>query len=85
MCRCPKNQLKTLFRVQWKYENEMRLIVYNSNRKEPHYQIKLDEASYVEAIFFGLRCSKIDIDGIKAIFARNGGEQPKFSRCIMSR
>lgn len=62
----------------WKYEKEMRLIVYNRKREEPYYQIKLDEASYVEAIFFGLRCSKSDIDGVKAIFARNGGEQPKF-------
>lgn len=62
----------------WSYEKEMRLIVYNPNKDEPYYQIKLDNASAVEAIFFGFRCSKSDKDGIKAIFANRGGEMPKF-------
>lgn len=62
----------------WSYENEMRLIVYNPNKDEPYYQIKLDDASSIEAIFFGFRCSKSDKDGIKAIFANRGGEMPKF-------
>lgn len=63
----------------WEYEDEVRLIVYNPNRMDDFYGIKLDEESEIEAIFFGYRCSEQTITTIKNLFIQKGYcNMPKF-------
>lgn len=63
----------------WKYENEVRLIAYNPNRKEYFYGIPLDEQSEIEAIFFGYKCTEQNIATVKNLFAqKTNTRNPKF-------
>ena len=67
----------------WKYENEVRLIVYNPNKKEPFYSVELDNKSEIEAIYFGYRCPEHAIDTIKNIFIKREASMPKFFRMVL--
>lgn len=68
---------------EWKYENEVRLIVYNPNKTEQFYGIDLDNESKIEAIFFGYRCSEVAINTIKNIFINKNAKVPKFYKMIL--
>lgn len=68
---------------EWRYENEVRLIVYNPNKTEQFYGIELDSKSEIEAIFFGYRCSEIAINTIKNIFINKNAKVPKFYKMIL--
>ena len=61
----------------WKYENEVRLIVYNPNKEEAFYGIPLDKDSCIEAIYFGCRCEPKTINTIKNLFSK-ADTPPKF-------
>ena len=67
----------------WKYENEVRLIVYNPNKKDPFYGVKLDDISEIESIFFGYRCSDATINTIKNVFLKRATKSPKFYKMIL--
>ena len=54
--------------MDWQYENEVRLIVYNPNNTAEHYGIELDNNSEIEAIYFGYRCPDATITTIKNLF-----------------
>lgn len=63
----------------WEYEDEVRLIVYNPNRTDDFYGIKLDKESEIDAIFFGYRCSEQAITTIKNLFIQKENcTMPKF-------
>ncbi len=63
----------------WEYENEVRLIVYNSQRTDDFYGICLDEKSTIEEIFFGYRCPEQTITTIKNLFLqKENSHKPKF-------
>lgn len=64
--------------LDWKYENEVRLIVYNPNKTEPFYGIGLDGDSEIESIFFGCRCPDTTVKTIKNIFDQRGIKPPQF-------
>lgn len=68
---------------EWRYENEVRLIVYNPNKTEQFYGIELDDESEIEAIFFGYRCSEVAINTIKNIFINKNTKVPKFYKMIL--
>ncbi len=70
-------------KIDWKYENEVRLIVYNPNRTEQFYGIELDKESEIEAIFFGYRCPDSTINTIKNIFLNKKEKTPKFYKMIL--
>lgn len=55
--------------IDWKYENEVRLISYDCSSEEDFTYINLDNKSKIKAIFFGLRCDKDTINTIKKLFA----------------
>lgn len=61
----------------WKYENEVRLIVYNPNKEEAFYGIPLDKDSCIEAIYFGCKCEQKTINTIKNLFSK-ADTPPKF-------
>ena len=61
----------------WKYENEVRLIVYNPNKEESFYGIPLDKDSCIEAIYFGCKCEPKTINTIKKLFSESD-TPPKF-------
>lgn len=61
----------------WKYEKEVRLIVYNPNKEESFYGIPLDKDSCIEAIYFGCKCKPGTINTIKNLFSK-AGIPPKF-------
>lgn len=61
----------------WKYENEVRLIVYNPNKEEDFYGIPLDKESCIEAIYFGCKCEPKTINTIKNLFSKTD-IPPKF-------
>ena len=61
----------------WKYENEVRLIVYNPNKEESFYGIPLDKDSCIEAIYFGCKCKPGTINTIKNLFSK-ADIPPKF-------
>lgn len=52
----------------WKYEDEVRLIVYDPNNSQDYLGIGLDKDSTIEAIFFGYLCPESAITTIKNIF-----------------
>lgn len=70
-------------KADWKYENEVRLIVYNPNKKDLFYGIELDDESSIEAIFFGYRCSDVTINTIKNIFINKCVKLPKFYKIVL--
>ena len=47
---------------EWEYENELRFLYYDANGKGEHSAI--DIPNCIEAIYFGLKCSKKDRDTI---------------------
>ena len=51
----------------WQYENEVRLISYNSDSNDEHINIPLDDQSSIVAIYFGLNCPEKRIDIIKRL------------------
>ena len=61
----------------WKYEKEVRLIVYNPNKEESFYGIPLDKDSCIEAIYFGCKCDPKTINTIKNLFSK-ADIPPKF-------
>ena len=61
----------------WKYENEVRLIVYNPNKEDAFYGIPLDKDSCIEAIYFGCKCDPKTINTIKNLFSK-ADIPPKF-------
>ena len=61
----------------WKYEKEVRLIVYNPNKEESFYGIPLDKNSCIEAIYFGCKCEPKTINTIKNLFSK-ADIPPKF-------
>ena len=67
----------------WKYENEVRLIVYNPNKEEPFYSVKLDAESEIEAIYFGYRCPKHVMETIKNVFIKQSASIPKFYKMVL--
>ncbi len=67
----------------WKYENEVRLILYNPNKSVPFYGIPLDEYSGIEAIFFGYRCPESTVCTIMNVFANSETKYPKFYKIIL--
>jgi len=70
---------------QWQYEHEVRLIVYNPNRKEKFYGIELDKQSCIEAVYFGYRCTESAINTIKNIFKNNNVSTPKFYKMELNK
>lgn len=69
--------------IDWKYEKEVRLIVYNPNKKELFYGIELDSLSKIDTIFFGYRCPDSTINTIKNLFIEKHTETPKFYKMIL--
>ncbi len=59
----------------WEYENEFRLLHFNTNCETKHTQVPLSKiGGKIEAIFFGLRCAEIDKKTIISIL----GEKVKY-------
>lgn len=50
---------------QWSYENELRYLYFNLNGKEGYESIKIENC--IEAVYFGVKCSKEDKDTIMNI------------------
>ena len=50
---------------QWSYENELRYLYFNLNGKNGYESIKIDNC--IEAVYFGVKCSKEDKDTIMNI------------------
>ncbi|MCF2659847.1 DUF2971 domain-containing protein [Parabacteroides distasonis] len=61
----------------WKYEKEVRLIVFNPNKEESFYGIPLDKDSCIEAIYFGCKCSRNTKNTIMKLFS-HVETSPKF-------
>lgn len=57
---------------EWKYENEVRLISYNSGKDGDYDTVFLDEQSSIVAIYFGLKCSDERISIIKSLLKGRG-------------
>ena len=70
-------------KLDWKYENEVRLIVYNPNETKLFYGIELDEKSSIDSIFFGYRCTDETITTIKNIFIQRNVKLPKFYKMVL--
>ena len=68
----------------WKYEKEVRLIVYNPNKEDAFYGIPLDKDSCIEAIYFGCRCEQKTINTIKNLFSKSD-TPPKFYQMKLDR
>ena len=49
----------------WKYENELRFLYFDIEGKDKYKQIKI--LNCIEAVYFGVRCSKKDQETIKRI------------------
>lgn len=52
--------------IEWQYENELRYLYYNMNDTGEHKAIDIEGC--IEAIYFGLKCSKEDKETILNIF-----------------
>ena len=70
---------------EWKYENEIRLIVYNGNKTDEHYGIPLDKESNIEAIYFGYRCPSSTINCITNIFKQKNTRLPHFYKATIDK
>lgn len=55
---------------EWKPENEIRLIYYDSSCKEDFKQLSLNEGAEIEAIYFGYKCSDSNICNIMKIVGK---------------
>ena len=51
----------------WEYENEVRLLCYNTSSEEKILSLPLDDDSQIEEIIFGYRCNKQNIETIKSL------------------
>lgn len=56
---------------EWKYENEVRLLSYNTDSKGDFYAIPMDEESSIRAIYFGINCPKSTEDAVISIFGED--------------
>ncbi len=52
---------------EWRYENEVRLICYMPDEENLFVPLKIDDKSYIKAIYFGINCPQHDIDTVKKI------------------
>lgn len=67
---CPIMDTEKLFTTksnQWSNENEIRLVNYDTSHNRDFLQLKLDDCSAIEAIYFGYRCSDTDQRDIMSI------------------
>ena len=55
----------------WVYENEVRLISYNTTTENPFFGEKLDENSKIEEIIFGIKCPQTTKDTICNLIEKN--------------
>lgn len=51
----------------WDYEDEVRLLCYNTSSEEKILSLPLDDDSQIEEIVFGYRCNKQNIETIKSL------------------
>ena len=51
----------------WGYENEVRLLCYNTSSEEKILSLPLDDDSQIEEITFGYRCNNKNIETIKCL------------------
>lgn len=56
---------------QWSSESEIRLVNYDISHDGDFLQLKLDDCSTIEAIYFGYRCSDTDQRDIMSIVGDN--------------
>ena len=70
-------------KLDWKYENEVRLIVYNPNESRPFYGIELDDESSIDSIFFGYMCAEETIRTVTNIFLQRNVKLPKFYKMVL--
>lgn len=64
----------------WEYENEIRLVTFNTSNDKPHVGLPLDEDSFVKEIIFGYACPEKEIDTIKKLL--EGDKRITFSKMI---
>lgn len=57
--------------AEWKSEEEVRLIYYDTSCEEDFKQISLDEDSRIEAIYFGYKCSVANMRRIMKVLGEN--------------
>lgn len=62
----------------WKYENEVRLISFDSSTDDPFIGIPMDKESCIKEIIFGYCCPKETIDTVKALMSNK--TDVKFSK-----
>ena len=55
----------------WEYENEVRLLHYDPNCNTPFKALPLGKNGNVEAVYFGLKCPKKDIETIRGILTED--------------
>lgn len=72
------DELFTTKSNQWSRESEIRLVSYDSSHKGDFLQLKLDDCSKIEAIYFGYRCSDSDQRNIMSIV----GEKTDYYRMV---
>lgn len=53
--------------IDWKYENEVRLLSYDSDSESDYGTIPLDSESSISAIYFGIKCPPKRISVIKSL------------------
>lgn len=61
----------------WEYENEVRLITYDTSTDKDHLGIKLDEGSRIAEIVFGYNCPDEVVETIRELFV---GDSVSFSK-----
>jgi len=66
----------------WKYENEVRLITFDSSTDKPFVGIPIDKESCIKEIIFGYCCPKETIDTVKALMTNK--TDVKFSKMEVS-
>lgn len=65
----------------WKYEDEYRLVYYDSKKEDKHYNIPLaDLGLRIEAIYFGLNCDKKYRSLVQKILGENDVEYYNIER-----
>lgn len=65
--------------MEWAYENEVRLVVYNPNAESPFYGINLDVDSHIESIYFGYKCSMDKKNAIRNILKSNSADEISYN------
>lgn len=60
------NLIDSFFKKEevWKYENEVRLLNFDSSTDKDYNNIELDEDSCIKEVYFGLNCSEENIDKV---------------------